>query len=207
MKRDTLKDYLRLMVVTPDCESIPLSDLEATIRELVRGGVTSVMFREKRLCDDEFAAQARRLSDIAREDGAKLILNERIHLSETVEPDMLHLTWRSRIPANWVPALPVGRSVHSFDEAIQAEDAIDYFVYGPIYPTQSKEGLVDVQGLARLRQLCSRSDVPIVAIGGIDPSRAHACIQAGAQGVAALSGLCARSVAEYAAAVGEGASR
>ena len=205
MAHESLRDQLRLILVTPDREDLATDELDSLVANGVQGGVTSIMFREKRLSDSEFVVQAKRLGEVAgKSGGRRLILNERMHLSGLIEPDMLHLTWRSQIPADWCPSVPVGRSVHTVEEGRDVEAEVDYLIFGPIYSTPSKEGLVEAQGVDLLAELCQSIAVPVVAIGGINPERARLCCGAGAVGVAALSGLQQGIAAEFAAAVSEG---
>ena len=52
-------------------------------------------------------------------------------------------------------------------------------------------------GLAELERICRAVSVPVVAIGGIDPSNAGDCIRAGAAGVAVIRAAAdARAVVE-----------
>jgi thiazole tautomerase (transcriptional regulator TenI) len=45
------------------------------------------------------------------------------------------------------------------------------------------------EGLALLRALREAVSLPLIAIGGITPERVGECIEAGAQGVAVISGI------------------
>lgn len=85
--------------------------------------------------------------------------------------------------------LRIGRSVHQAEE-IQAaySDGADYCLYGHIFPTNSKAGLPG-RGLTELAVNCSISPIPVIAIGGITPQRVNDIIQAGASGIAIMSGI------------------
>jgi thiamine-phosphate pyrophosphorylase len=52
--------------------------------------------------------------------------------------------------------------------------------------TPSKADADPPIGLEGLAEICRAVSVPVVAIGGIDPSNAADCIRAGAQGVAVI---------------------
>lgn len=85
--------------------------------------------------------------------------------------------------------LTIGASVHSIEEAVQAEqDGADYLLFGHVFPTASKPGL-PAQGLARLAEVARRVQLPVVAIGGITPDRLTDVAAAGAQGAAVQSGI------------------
>ena len=57
----------------------------------------------------------------------------------------------------------------------------DYVALGPIYPTLLKPMTFAPQGLARIGEWKARvGAIPLVAIGGLTPERAQACLRAGA---------------------------
>jgi thiamine-phosphate diphosphorylase len=57
----------------------------------------------------------------------------------------------------------------------------DYVALGPIYPTLLKPMTFAPQGLARIREWKARvGSIPLVAIGGLTPERAQACLKSGA---------------------------
>lgn len=79
----------------------------------------------------------------------------------------------------------IGRSLHApADIAPAFGDGADYVFLGPIFPTESHpdRGAVGVDALRG-------HDGPVIAIGGITPERAAACIACGAYGVAAVRAL------------------
>src|SRR5699024_5753546 len=87
------------------------------------------------------------------------------------------------------PSLQAGCSVHSVAEAVEAEAAgANYVVYGHIFPTRSKPGLPP-KGLQQLSQLVQHVRVPVMAIGGMTPERTSDVLEAGAHGIAVLSGV------------------
>jgi thiamine monophosphate synthase len=84
----------------------------------------------------------------------------------------------------------VGVSCHTERElAIAAAAGADYATYSPIFPTASKPGYGPPIGLAGLRRATSGTELPIVALGGIDATRVSACRAAGAAGVAVLGAV------------------
>ena len=57
----------------------------------------------------------------------------------------------------------------------------DYVALGPIYPTLLKAMAFEPQGLARIGEWKAMvGAIPLVAIGGLTPERAQACLKAGA---------------------------
>jgi thiamine monophosphate synthase len=55
-----------------------------------------------------------------------------------------------------------------------------------VWATPSKADADPPLGLQGLRAICVSTDLPVIAIGGVDASNAAACIEAGAAGVAVI---------------------
>ncbi len=167
-----------------------VADLEA----FAAGGVTAFMFREKSLSDEDFVALGRDLRARCDRLGLRFILNERVHLTEPIGARVVHLTWRSPDLATArrevAPEVLFGRSVHAEEEAVAAAAAgIDYLVFGPVFDTPSKAGLVATRGIPEFASLAKRLDLPIVAVGGIVAERAAELRRAGAAGIAVIRAL------------------
>jgi thiamine-phosphate pyrophosphorylase len=156
-----------------------VDDLE-TARRAVAAGATVVQLRVKAPTDTivERGAGFRRLP-------ATFVVNDDVDAAIALGADGVHLgqgddgAERAR-----EHGLLLGRSVASLEEA-RAADA-DYLGAGPVWDTPSKADADPAIGLGGLRAICAAAAVPVVAIGGIDPSNAAACIEAGAAGVAVI---------------------
>ena len=86
-------------------------------------------------------------------------------------------------------SLKVGCSVHSLDEVQTAQElGADYVIFGHVFPTQSKQGLVP-KGLKQLELVAHHGSIPVLAIGGIKPTNVREVIETGAQGIAVMSGV------------------
>ncbi|WP_049825415.1 thiamine phosphate synthase [Paenibacillus polymyxa] len=82
-----------------------------------------------------------------------------------------------------------GVSVHSLEEVQTAEQAgADYVLFGHVYETHCKAGLVP-RGIAQLERICRLSDIPVIALGGIQPHHVPELYHAGASGIAVMSGI------------------
>lgn len=83
----------------------------------------------------------------------------------------------------------VGRSVHSVDAAIRAEqEGCNYIVAGSIFPTTTHpDG--PVAGVKLIEEIAKAVNIPVLAIGGITAANARKCIDAGASGVAVISAI------------------
>jgi thiamine-phosphate pyrophosphorylase len=83
----------------------------------------------------------------------------------------------------------IGYSAHDLGDVTgPMREHVDYYFYSPIFPTGSKPGHAGV-GVDELAGVCERSEVSVYALGGITPERVASCTEAGAAGVAVLSGI------------------
>ena len=86
------------------------------------------------------------------------------------------------------PGLLRGASVHSPEAVAKAETAgADFVVAGTVFDAGSKPAAG--AGLEALRRMAESTQLPVLAIGGVTPERAAACIAAGAAGVAVVSSV------------------
>lgn len=122
----------------------------------------------------------------------KIIINDRVDVAAYMHTQGVQLASHS-VSTAYVkkhhPRLLIGCSVHSVTEAIDQEKAgADYLLYGHVFTTDSKKGS-DPRGVESLRAVIEHVSIPVVAIGGITPETVSSVIQAGANGVAVLSGI------------------
>ncbi len=181
----------RLHLVTDRtlCADVPL---EEAVAQAIEGGVEVVHLREKDLPAGELYHLAARLRRVTL-GKALLSINDRVDIALAIPLDGVHLASDS-IPVYVAKKLGehlliVGRSVHSVEEAVEAqEQEADYIILGTIFATPSHpEGRPAGPGL--VRQVRAKVDLPIYAIGGIDAENAPEVIEAGASGVAVIRAI------------------
>ena len=98
------------------------------------------------------------------------------------------------------PDAIIGLSITHVDQAADvAWDLVDHVGAGPVFATATKADAAPPLGLAGLAEVCARALKPVVAIGGIDLSRAPSCLHAGAAGVAIVSAIASAPDPEAAA--------
>ena len=133
------------------------------------------------------------LSPIAKRNGTKFVVNDRVDLALMCQTDGVHLGARS-LPSEKVremlgPEKIVGRSVHSVQEAVDLSlEGVNYLFLGSFFRTSSHPETVPL-GLDTLEKLTTRVKVPVIAIGGVDPTRISTLLEAGAKGVAVLGDI------------------
>ncbi|MFD2923368.1 thiamine phosphate synthase [Halobacillus naozhouensis] len=122
----------------------------------------------------------------------QIVVNDRVDIAHCFGTGGAQLTNQSlsvRDVLQYFPSLRIGKSVHSIKEAQQAEgEGADYVMFGHIYPTSSKPGK-EPRGLRLLQELTDSVTLPVIAVGGIKPEHAPDIQEAGAAGIAVVSGL------------------
>jgi thiamine-phosphate pyrophosphorylase len=175
------------MLVTDRRRScLSLVDLVA---EAVDGGVDAVQLREKDLSGRDLADLAGTLIPVI--DGrATLLVNGDIDLASEFalgvhlpELGVSDVEARQRMG----DAALIGRSVHT-PSAARASTAADYLIAGHVFPTASKPDERPL-GLDGLGEIVDASEIPVLAIGGIDVDNVADVIAAGAAGVAVISAI------------------
>jgi len=163
------------------CAPRPLIEV---VGELLDAGVRGFQIREKDLEPADLALLACPIVRLCRHHRARVLINSHLQVALDIGADGVHLPAAAQMRVEHRELL-VGRSIHSLEEA---EGEADFFVYSPIFPTPSKPG-VPAKGLEGLRRVAQASPIPVFALGGVTPERVEGCLQAGAFGVAAISGL------------------
>jgi len=168
-------------------------DLYRTIEEALEGGVTAVQYRFKKKPTRRMYEELLRIREITRSFSADLVVNDRVDLALAVEADGVHVG-KEDLPPEAVrkvagDRLFVGYTVNSLEELEEAlRLPVDYIGFGSIYPTSTKESYRLV-GLQALREAVRISDKPLVAIGGIMPSRVPEVLKTGCRNIALSSGI------------------
>lgn len=191
---------LRLMLVTDD-ELLGGRDLITVCRAAVRGGVTSVQLRLKRLPPRELLACARELVLALP---VPVLVNDRLDVALAAGAAGVHLgpdDLPVRLARRIVPdGFLIGASVGHSGEAATARGA-DYWGVGPWRATPTKADAGPALGADGFRAVLSAAEgIPGVAIGGIRPADVEVVLAAGGVGVAVISGILGEADVERAAA-------
>jgi thiazole tautomerase (transcriptional regulator TenI) len=120
------------------------------------------------------------------------IVNDRVDIALACGVQGVQLTHKSiAVPdvRRIAPALRVGASVHSPDEARDAERAgAEWCVAGSVFETQSHPGMPR-QETKFINDVVAAVSFPVIAIGGIRPEHVRSLVHRGAHGVAAIRGI------------------
>ena len=159
----------------------------------VRDGASMIQIRERGLDARDLASLVAAVAAAVAPLGVPVTLNDRIDVALAAGAAGVHLPAGGADPARVRTMVPaefiIGRSVHAVDEAVEvaAAGACDYLIFGTVFQTGSKPPGHPIAGLAGLRAVCERVQMPVLAIGGIDEARVPLVLAVGAAGAAAIS--------------------
>jgi thiamine-phosphate diphosphorylase len=155
------------------------------------GSAVALHARDRSTGGARLAQVALRLLALARPPEAAVFVNARPDIAAAAGAQGVQLAGSDLSPrdarlvfrSGWI-----GRSVHNPEEAAQAvEDGAEFLMVGTVYQSDSHPGRPGA-GLELVRQTVLLG-VPVIAIGGIDASRAREVAEAGAYGAASISAL------------------
>ena len=168
---------------------LPLAE---AVGAAVEAGVDRVQLREKDLAGAPLLALARELGDVARRARADVVLlvNRRVDVALAAEWDGVHLGHDGMAVPEARALLPegavVGVATHAPDElaAVPTGERPDYLHLAPIWAPLSKASASAPLGTGALAAAARASGLPVIAQGGVTTERVHACLEAGAAGIA-----------------------
>jgi thiamine-phosphate pyrophosphorylase len=169
--------------------------LQDSIRHALAAGAGWIQIREKDLEGRALLDLVRFAVAESRPTSARVFVNDRLDTALAANAAGIHLGEKSlplEIVAEWRRSsgqvdFMIGVSCHSLESARAAElGGADYVFFGPVFATPSKASFGAPQGIESLREVCAALKIPVLAIGGVNLKNAHACVTAGAAGIAAI---------------------
>jgi len=202
MTHADLATRLRLNVLTDLTLAAPRV-LVDVVEAALQGGAPTIQFREKHAGLGVQLPLAREIQARCKAHGALFIVNDRLDLALAIEADGVHLGADDLPVAEARRLSPEGfiigwSAADALDARRAVSDGADYLGAGTVWPTGSKADAGDAIGVDGVRKIAEAVQVPVVAIGGIDPTRTHLLAQTGAAGIAVISAVMAASDPEAA---------
>lgn len=188
-----LRDRLRLYLVT-DESVLKGRALFDVVMQAARAGISCVQLREKNLPLNDFLAKANRLMQLLEPLGIPLVINDNIDIALACKAHGVHLG-QSDMPVHkareLLPAhVFLGLSVENMEDLRRAKSMdVDYLGISPVFATPTKTDTGTPWGLQGLCAARSATELPLVAIGGINASNAADVVAAGANGLAVVSAI------------------
>lgn len=191
-----MNEYLRLYLVTDRrlCGNRPL---EEVVKKAIDGGVTAVQIREKECSAKEFYEIALRVKKVIPKD-VPLIINDRLDIALACEASGIHLGQkdifveiaRKHLGEDAI----IGLSIENMEQLKKANTSlINYIAISPVFATTTKKDVSLPWGIEGLIKARKETNLPIVAIGGINENNVDDVFGAGVDGVAVVSAICASS--------------
>jgi thiamine-phosphate pyrophosphorylase len=171
----------------------PRPDLVSAVDAALRGGARLLQYRDKTDDAARSYAEASALRDLCARFDVPLIVNDDIELAQAVGADGVHLGEHDGDVAVARARLGAGAiiGVSCYDSLARAREAAaagaDYLAFGAFYPSSTKPNAR--RATLELLRDAKPLGLPRVAIGGITPDNAAPLIDAGAQFIAAISGV------------------
>tara|TARA_A100001037_G_scaffold182756_3_gene163795 strand:+ start:46488 stop:47153 length:666 start_codon:yes stop_codon:yes gene_type:complete len=186
-----ISNYLPLTVfITNSQLAGGISKVVSMVSDAVDSGVNVIQIRERQL---DFSAQlklAKTLREVTYK-RALLFINDQSEIARLVEADGIQIPEQNlevmREQKNQYGDKYFSCSVHGLKTAQSATSlGADLLVAGTIFHSASHQDLPP-SGVNLIKLITSKSDIPVVGIGGINVNNANLVIQSGADGVAVIS--------------------
>ena len=166
---------------------------EQQVGTLSLSGARIIQLREKELDGREFNAEAAAAISTARQQGVRIIVNDRVDIALALKADGVHLGQDDLPPAEARSILGndaiIGISTHNLEQVKLAADMpVDYVALGPIFPTTTKQSSNTPVGPHTISKACKLlGDIPLVVIGGVTEANARPLLDAGATALALIT--------------------
>jgi thiamine-phosphate pyrophosphorylase len=163
------------------------------VAQALAGGAQMLQYRDKSEDSARRLAEAQALLQLCRAHRVPLIINDDVALAAAIGADGVHLGYHD-VPVATAravlgPQAIIGAACYGSLERAQqlATSGADYLGFGAFYPSPTKPNAprVEVELLRRAATL----GLPVVAIGGITPDNGGLLVEAGADYLAAVTGV------------------
>ena len=195
---------IQLQFITHFTEKYSYMD---SARIALEGGCRWVQLRMKDADDREIIEKAAELRKLCDRYGAKMLLDDKVHLIKETGADGVHLG-KNDMPVDQARAILskeipdrriiIGGTANTFEDIrMHYEAGADYIGCGPFRFTETKKKLSPVLGTEGYRNIVDQLhkagiEIPIVAIGGIELEDIDSILDTGIPGIA-VSGAVLRA--------------
>jgi thiamine-phosphate diphosphorylase len=155
------------------------------------GPLGALHLRSSEITGRHFYELAEGLVEAQNATGCWLVINDRVDIAAAVGAKGIQLASHS-LRVHEARAVtkdtPIGISIHSVDEAVEAEQqGASWVVAGTVFETPTHPG-VPGERIVFITEVAKAIRIPIIAIGGVQPEHIPLLIAAGAYGVATIRG-------------------
>ncbi|MCK5708225.1 MAG: thiamine phosphate synthase [Candidatus Aureabacteria bacterium] len=163
------------------------------VRCAVECDVKIVQYRSKKSTGSELYKEALKLKSICK-NKTYFLINDSLDIAQAVDADGVHLG-QDDIPLKTARKILgkdkiIGITVYNEEDAKTAiEESADYIALAPIFKTTTKLDVKAPIGITLIKKIKSFSKIPLIAIGGITIDNSKSVIEAGADGICAISAI------------------
>lgn len=169
------------------------------IENACKAGVKWVQLRLKEVDNATYLTTAIQCRNICDQYGSIMIINDNVSIAKASLADGVHLGLQDMNPVEARKLLGdnfiIGGTANTIKDCLQqAKNNVDYIGLGPFRYTETKEQLSPVLGIDGYESIISEfklqySELPIIAIGGIQKNDMDKIMRTGVSGVAVSSML------------------
>ena len=173
----------------------PEKALIRIVSELSQNGLDVFQLRVKSMQDTDIINLIKDLRAATLNSKMKLCINDNVNVAAKCIGliDILHLG-QSDMDPNKAKQLigqniDIGLSITNENQLDNISDCVNYLGVGPIFHTGSKSDASEPIGSHRLKKIINKTNLPIVAIGGISIDNIYDLFKLGVSGVAVISAI------------------
>ncbi|MCT4595683.1 MAG: thiamine phosphate synthase [Anaeromicrobium sp.] len=181
-----MKDKKMLFLIT-NRHMIKRPTLSHVIEEAIDGGVNGIILREKDLAYEELIVIAKEIKEKIKDKDVLFIINRNLKIGKEINLDGYHIGFHDLVGKKPIWNNLLGVSVHSLEEAIMAEKkGASYILASHVYETDCKKGLKG-RGIDFIKEIKENTNIPLIALGGINHENVKEVMSTGVEGVAVMS--------------------
>ena len=186
-------EKMLLLYAVTDRAWVGKQTLLEQIEDALKGGVTMVQLREKKMDEDAFIKEAIRVRELCHQYHVPLIINDNVEVALKSGADGVHVgiedapvaEIRKGVPSDFI----IGATCKTVEQAKAAEAAgADYMGVGAVFPSPTKTNAIRITN-EQLREITSSVSIPAVAIGGISYDNVCEINGSHVSGVAVVSAI------------------
>ncbi len=164
------------------------------IEKTARYGVKIVQLREKNISTREYVELAIKIKEVCKKNNVIFIVNDRVDVAFASDADGVHLG-QDDLHVKYARAILgkekiIGISAGNKEELEYAlKQDINYISPGPVFTTLTKPDAGDAIGIDFVKYVLSKSDKPVIPIGGIEAENVKKLSRIGIDKVAVISAI------------------
>ena len=165
------------------------------VSELAENGLDVFQLRAKSMNDNEIIDLIKDLKSATSNTKMKLCINDNVNVASKCKGliDILHLGQSDMKPNEAKKMIDqnieIGLSITNKNQLDDVPNCVNYLGVGPIFPTGSKKDASEPIGSNILREIINKTELPVVAIGGISLDNIYDLFKLGVSGVAVISAI------------------